>query len=102
MTPATLPALPSDPASLAGLLPPSPAANDGPARLVGRRGRRGLTAREVEVLRHLAAGLSNRDVAARLAISAETVKAHVQHLLHKLGVGNRTQAAVWAVRQQLI
>lgn len=99
MTPATLPALPSDPAALAGPLPPSPAANDGPARVGGRRG---LTAREVEVLRHLAAGLSNRDVAARLAISAETVKAHVQHLLHKLGVGNRTQAAVWAVRQQLI
>jgi DNA-binding NarL/FixJ family response regulator len=102
MTPATLHAMPREPA--ASPLPPlpSPAVNDGPAHLGSRRGRRGLTAREVEVLGHLAAGLSNRDIATRLTISAETVKAHVQHLLQKLGVGNRTQAAVWAVRQRLI
>lgn len=102
MTAAMLSATPDDSAAPAGPPLQSPATHDGPARRGGRRARRGLTAREVEVLRHLAAGLSNRDVAARLAISAETVKAHVQHLLHKLGVGNRTQAAVWAVREQLI
>ena len=54
------------------------------------------------MLRLLATGLSNREIAVLLEISAETVKAHVQHMLQKLGVGNRTQAAVWAVRQNLI
>jgi DNA-binding NarL/FixJ family response regulator len=102
MTPVTVHALPSDPPAPAHSPHPSPVAIDGPDRPDRRRGDRGLTAREIEVLRHLAAGLSNRDVAARLTISAETVKAHVQHLLQKLGVGNRTQAAVWAVRQRLI
>jgi DNA-binding NarL/FixJ family response regulator len=65
-------------------------------------GHHGLTGREVQVLRLLATGLSNREIAVLLEISAETVKAHVQHMLQKLGVGNRTQAAVWAVRQNLI
>lgn len=60
-----------------------------------------LTQRENEVLRHVALGLTNREIAGLLAISYETVKEHVQHILRKLGVADRTQAAVWAVRNGL-
>lgn len=58
-----------------------------------------LTRRESEVLRQLALGLSNKEIAQALSISYETVKEHVQHILRKLGVADRTQAAVWAVRK---
>ncbi len=58
-----------------------------------------LTPRETQVLRHLAMGLSNKEIAQSLTVSIETVKEHVQHLLRKLGVNDRTQAAVWAVRK---
>ncbi len=51
-----------------------------------------LTRRELEVLRHLADGASNDQIAARLFISAGTVKTHVKHLLHKLGAANRAEA----------
>jgi DNA-binding NarL/FixJ family response regulator len=44
-------------------------------------------------------GLSNQEIADALTISVETVKEHVQNLLRKLAVNDRTQAAVWAVRQ---
>ncbi|MHC4403576.1 MAG: LuxR C-terminal-related transcriptional regulator [Planctomycetota bacterium] len=57
-----------------------------------------LTPREDEVLRHVIRGLTNRSIAEQLEISYETVKEHVQHIIHKLGVNDRTQAAVWAVR----
>ncbi len=57
-----------------------------------------LTQREFEVLRYLIQGLTNRRIADQLAISYETVKEHVQHIIRKIGVGDRTQAAVWAVR----
>jgi DNA-binding NarL/FixJ family response regulator len=60
-----------------------------------------LTKRESEVLRQLALGLSNKEIAQALDISYETVKEHVQHILRKLGVADRTQAAVWAVRKGL-
>ena len=60
-----------------------------------------LTRRESEVLKQLAFGLTNRDIAEALGISYETVKEHVQHILRKLGAGDRTQAAVWAVRRGL-
>jgi DNA-binding NarL/FixJ family response regulator len=60
-----------------------------------------LTKRENEVLRQLALGLSNKEIAQALDISYETVKEHVQHILRKLGVADRTQAAVWAVRKGL-
>lgn len=60
-----------------------------------------LTRREVEVLAQLAHGLSNKEIAQALSISYETVKEHVQHILRKIGVADRTQAAVWAVRQGL-
>jgi DNA-binding NarL/FixJ family response regulator len=61
-----------------------------------------LTQRETQVLRHLALGLSNKEIAKSLAISVETVKEHVQHVLRKIGVNDRTQAAVWAVRKQIV
>jgi DNA-binding NarL/FixJ family response regulator len=60
-----------------------------------------LTPRETQVLRLVAMGLSNQEIADALEISVETVKEHVQNLLRKLGVGDRTQAAVWALRHGL-
>jgi len=61
-----------------------------------------LTQRESEVLRQLALGLTNKEIAQALSISYETVKEHVQHILRKVGVSDRTQAAVWAVRKGLV
>ncbi len=61
-----------------------------------------LTQRESEVLRQLAYGLTNKEIALALHISYETVKEHVQHILRKIGVSDRTQAAVWAVRKGLV
>jgi DNA-binding NarL/FixJ family response regulator len=61
-----------------------------------------LTQRESEVLSQLANGLTNKEIAAVLGISYETVKEHVQHILRKIGVTDRTQAAVWAVRKGLV
>ncbi len=61
-----------------------------------------LTQRESEVLKQLANGLTNKEIALALSISYETVKEHVQHILRKIGVSDRTQAAVWAVRKGLV
>lgn len=61
-----------------------------------------LTQRESEVLHQLALGLTNKEIALALHISYETVKEHVQHILRKVGVSDRTQAAVWAVRKGLV
>ena len=57
-----------------------------------------LTRREIQVLRHLALGLSNREIGRSMDISLETVKEHVQNVLRKTNATDRTQAAVWAVR----
>ena len=62
----------------------------------------GLTPRESQVLSHVAFGLSNDEIARSLQISVETVKEHVQNLLRKLAVRDRTQAAVWAVKVGVI
>jgi DNA-binding NarL/FixJ family response regulator len=61
-----------------------------------------LTAREIEVLRHVAGGNRNKDVAERLYISEETVKVHVKHIMEKLGASDRTQAVAIAVRRGII
>lgn len=61
-----------------------------------------LTQRESQVLRQLALGLTNKEIAQALEISYETVKEHVQNILRKVGVSDRTQAAVWAVRKGLV
>jgi DNA-binding NarL/FixJ family response regulator len=62
----------------------------------------GLTPRESQVLAHVAYGLSNDEIARSLEISVETVKEHVQNLLRKLAVNDRTQAAVWAVKSGVV
>jgi len=61
-----------------------------------------LTQRETQVLRHAALGLSNKEIGLSLEISVETVKEHVQNILRKIAVSDRTQAAVWAVRRGLV
>lgn len=61
-----------------------------------------LTKREYQVLRHLAYGLSNREIGRSLKISIETVKEHVQNILRKLDAADRTEAAVWAVKRGLV
>jgi len=60
-----------------------------------------LTEREVEVLQLVAQGLSNDEIADRLIVSERTVRTHVSHLLAKLHLANRTQAALYALRQGL-
>jgi DNA-binding NarL/FixJ family response regulator len=62
----------------------------------------GLTPRESQVLAHIAFGLSNDEIARSLEISGETVKEHVQNLLWKLNVRDRTHAAVWAIKAGVI
>lgn len=57
----------------------------------------GLTEREQGILAHIAAGLSNKQIARELAITEGTVKVHVKHLLRKLNFRSRVEAAVWAV-----
>jgi DNA-binding NarL/FixJ family response regulator len=61
-----------------------------------------LTTREIDVLRLIAAGNRNRDIAERLFISEETVKVHVKHIMEKLGATDRTQAVAIAVRRGII
>ena len=61
-----------------------------------------LTSRETEVLRWLAAGESNKEIARRLFVSDETIKTHVSSILAKLEVPSRTQAALYAIRVGLI
>lgn len=61
-----------------------------------------LTERELDVLRLVAKGLSNRDVAHRLAISENTVKNHVRNMLEKLQLHSRMEAVMYAVREKLV
>ena len=61
-----------------------------------------LTNREREVLRLLVDGATNRAIAGKLSVSIETVKSHVHHIMQKLQVKDRTQAAVLATRKQWV
>jgi NarL family two-component system response regulator LiaR len=61
-----------------------------------------LTAREVEVIRLVARGKSNREIADSLVISEKTAKAHISNILGKLGVDDRTQMAVYAIKNGLV
>jgi DNA-binding NarL/FixJ family response regulator len=76
-----------------GHLAVAPDANESLAR---------LSERELEVLRHVAEGMTNQEIAEQLVLSPTTVKTHVQNILQKLGASDRTQAAVMAVRSGLI
>jgi DNA-binding CsgD family transcriptional regulator/ArsR family metal-binding transcriptional regulator len=61
-----------------------------------------LTRREIEVLRLVAQGATNTEISDALDISPHTVKSHIIHIFNKLGVNDRTQAAVWAARRNII
>ena len=61
-----------------------------------------LTSRELDVLRLVAAGKPNKQIAAELAISERTARTHVSRILRKLRLSSRTQAALWAVREGLV
>jgi DNA-binding NarL/FixJ family response regulator len=62
----------------------------------------GLTAREIEVLKLMSSGLANKQIAFRLRISEKTVRNHISHIYEKIGVVDRAQAALYAVRKGLI
>jgi len=73
-------------------------------RDIGRRrdGLAGLTARELDVLRLLARGLSNKQIAARLGIPQKTASSHIEHIYTKIGVSNRALASLFAARHGLM
>ncbi|MBV9669434.1 MAG: response regulator transcription factor [Acidobacteriales bacterium] len=71
-------------------------------RLAERVGGPGLTTREVEVLEHIVRGKSNREIGDLLFISEATVKTHINSILGKLGVNDRTQAATTALQRGII
>ena len=72
------------------------------AHLAEHMGEEDLTSRELEVLRHIAGGNRNRDIAERLFVAEETVKVHVKHIMEKLGAKDRTEAVAIAVRRGII
>src|SRR3954465_2470519 len=72
------------------------------AKLAERTASPELTDRELDVLRRIVAGRSNKEIASDLSITEGTVKSHVNHVLEKLGVHDRTQAALTAVKRGLV
>ena len=66
------------------------------AQLAEHIGDETLTAREIDVLQHVAGGNRNRDIAERSVISEETVKVHIKHIMEKLGASDRTEAVAIA------
>lgn len=71
-------------------------------RLAERMNRTELTARELEVLRLIIEGKSNKEIAAKLFIAEGTVKIHINNILSKLGVSDRTQAATFALQRGIV
>jgi DNA-binding NarL/FixJ family response regulator len=61
-----------------------------------------LTPRELEVLCFVAKGATNTEISTKLSISHHTIKSHVVHIFNKLGVNDRTQAAVWAAQNKIL
>jgi DNA-binding NarL/FixJ family response regulator len=72
------------------------------SQLAEHMGYETLTEREIQVLREVAGGNKNRDIANRLFISEETVKVHIKHIMEKLGAADRTQAVTIGVRRGII
>jgi two-component system, NarL family, response regulator LiaR len=66
------------------------------------RARESLTARELDVVKCLAQGMTNREIGEKLLISETTVKTHISSILSKLHLADRTQIALWAVREKLL
>ena len=71
-------------------------------RIEVERDGRALSERELEVLRLIARGMPNKDIAAELVISQNTVRNHVRNILEKLRVRSRVEAAMYAVREKLV
>jgi DNA-binding NarL/FixJ family response regulator len=71
-------------------------------RLAERMGAQDLTPREFDVLEHIVQGESNKEIAAALEVSEATVKTHINSLLGKLGVTDRTQAATAAIQRGIV
>lgn len=61
-----------------------------------------LSAREIEVVRLVATGITNQEIADILVIAERTVRSHMRHILDKLDMKNRTQLAIWAIRQKVV
>lgn len=61
-----------------------------------------LSAREKDVLRLIARGMTNHEIAQRLFISPHTVKNHVSHIYQKIGMDDRTKVALWAIRTGIV
>jgi DNA-binding NarL/FixJ family response regulator len=62
----------------------------------------GLTSREVEIIRAVVDGCSNREIAARAAISENTVKSHLTHIVNKCGASTRVELAIFAAHRRLL
>ena len=73
-----------------------------PSMLARRRAKTDLTEREIDVLKHVAAGLSNKQIARRLGLSEKTVRNHLSRAFNKLGATNRTEAVMNAMRARLV
>ena len=85
-------------AAAAGEAPFSPKAATALLNRTTQRANPDLTSREREVLACVATGLANKQIARRLGISEKTVKSHLTSVFHRIGVTDRTQAALWAQR----
>jgi ATP/maltotriose-dependent transcriptional regulator MalT len=94
--------LPLERAADEALAEACPAPEQAAAAVLDAGRRYGLTRRELEVVALLGQGRSNREIGAALVITEGTANLHVRHILAKLGVASRAQAAVWAVQQGLI
>src|SRR5262249_26293861 len=77
-------------------------ASHGPAQKTVSDADVALTPRQSDVLKHVAAGHSHKETAEALDIRQETVKDHVQNIRRKIGVVDRTQAAIWAIRNNVV
>lgn len=84
----------------ATVTPPAPAGEDGAPKAAPSPSP--LSQRELDVLRLVVEGLSNQEIADRLILSVETVKTHMRHIMEKMAVSDRTQAAVKAMREGLV